>query len=561
MDRAMISPAPNEPAPSSVPVGPADPKAAAGASASPGIASRLRRALADLASLASAILRASGRIQIFAQAASLSFLSLTAIVPVATVILIVMASVPAFSGLRDQLQAFLAANLLLPEVADQIMGYINDFAAAAGRLSVVGTLGFVATAFTTMLTVDHALNEIWGSPEPRPIVYRLLIYWAALTVGPIVLAAVIAMRIEDVLSTVGGSMLGAPIWLPWLMMTLLLALIFHVLPNRRVRLVHALIGGAVAALLLEALKSGLQFYITAYPTYQAVYGAFSVLPVFLFWLYVAWMAVLFGALVAANLGYPEAAAGSRILPWQEFERGRRVLELLLIASDRGRGVQAGALAGLMERNVAIARRVGQALVRLGYIARVAPGAVAVAPAFADTAPIRPAARAGGAAPDPTAVEDESGAVPASEIWAETWMATPRLAQMSLRPLYDEIWSQGRLDEKGARVDRPSRWRRRLGAGRRRAATPDVAGGMLSAGEIDRPLGELAGSRGRPVGPAANRSMAGGGEASTAPAAAGAAQATEAAQATDATQATADAAQAAPATATPAGREPSAQTLG
>lgn len=482
---------------------------------SSGVGGRLAGLLAGLpaqaVALTGAILRASGRIQIFAQAASLSFLSLTAIVPVATVILLVMASVPAFSDMREQLQGFLAANFLLPQVADQIMGYINDFAAAAGRLSVVGTVAFIGTAFTTMLTVDHALNQIWGSPEPRPIVYRLLIYWAALTVGPIVLAAVIAMRIEDVLSNVGGSMLGAPTWLPWLLMTLLLALTYHVLPNRRVRLTHALIGGAVAALLLEALKSGLQFYITAYPTYQAVYGAFSVLPVFLFWLYVAWLAVLLGALVAANLGYPEAAAGSEVLPRQEFERGRRVLEALLVAADRGRGVQVSALAGLMERNVGTARRVGQALVRLGYMVRVAPGAVADPVAFLPVATRRAidamgaavgeesgtgerntageGRRATAVAAEAAAHDDDSGTVPAREVWAETWMATPGLATMSLRPLHDEVWLRGRLDEKG-HDDRPRwRWRRR-GVG----AVPSPAD-LPTAGDIDRPLGERAGLAG------------------------------------------------------------------
>lgn len=466
---------------------------------------RLAGVLAEAASLSRSIFRASGRIQIFAQAASLSFLSLTAIVPVATVILLVMASVPAFSEMREQLQGFLAAHFLLPQVADQIMGYINDFAAAAGRLSVVGTVAFIGTAFTTMLTVDHALNEIWGSPEPRPIVYRLLIYWAALTVGPIVLAAVIAMRIEDVLSSVGGSMLGAPTWLPWLLMTLLLALTYHVLPNRRVRLTHALIGGAVASLLLEALKSGLQFYITAYPTYQAVYGAFSVLPVFLFWLYVAWLAVLLGALVAANLGYPEAAAGDRALPRQEFERGRRVLEALMVAAGRGRGVQASALAGLMERNVGTARRVGQALVRLGYMVRVAPGAVAdpLAPgrvarrrsdiSLDDGGPgveSRSGDEDRGAAVDAATLDDETGTLPAHEIWAETWMATPGLATMSLRPLYEEVWLRGRLDDKG-REDRPLwRWRRR------RAGLAESPASLPTTSDIDRPLGELTGSAAR-----------------------------------------------------------------
>ena len=460
--------------------------------ASSRLAGRAGSALSRVVALVSTIVRACGRVQIFSQASSLAFLSLTAIVPVTTVILTVMASVPAFADMREQLQAFLAANFLLPQVADQVMGYINDFAAAAGRLSVVGTLAFVATAFTTMLTVDHALNEIWGSPEARPIVYRLLIYWAALTVGPIVLAAVIAMRLEDVVSNFGGSMLGAPTWLPWLLMTLLLTLIYHVVPNRRVRIAHALLGGAIASLLLEALKAGLQYYITAYPTYQAVYGAFSVLPVFLLWLYCAWFAVLLGAVVAAHSGYPELLGEQTVSPRQEFERGRRVLEAVSAAAARGRGVPAQVLAQALDRNAATARRVVQALVRMGYLVRVAPGAVAtpiragaVGAAAAKAAVADGDARDGEQGSD---LEREAGTLPAREIWAETWMATPQLPSMTLRPLYDEVWVRGRLDDLSTFERRPSWWRRHFG---RPGPNPTPQPQRLPSDiEIDEPLGVL-----------------------------------------------------------------------
>lgn len=427
-----------------------------------------RRWLAGVSALLASIVRASGRVQIYSLAASLAFLSMTAIVPVATVTLLVMASVPAFAGMRDQLQGFLAANLLLPQVADQVMGHINAFAAAAGRLSVVGIVAFIGTAFTTMLTVDHALNEIWESPEPRPMVYRLLIYWAALTLGPVVMAAVVAMRIEDALSSVGGGLLGAPTWLPWLLITLLLSLIFQVLPNRRVRWFHALAGGAVTALLLEALKAGLQFYITHFPTYEAVYGAFSVVPVFLLWLYIAWLAFLLGALVAANLGYPQVSSARNPSPGEEFERGSAVLTALATAARRGRGIAAGDLARLMDRDPVTAARVAQGLVSLGYMVRVAPGAVART------------------AVDVSESEEiDHGLRAAREVWAETWMATPALPTLSLRPLRDAIWSRGRLE--AAALPAPPRflpWLRR----RKVASAPALTLPPEEAW-LDRPLGE------------------------------------------------------------------------
>jgi len=83
-------------------------------------------------------------------AASLAFLSLVAIVPIASLGLLVIASVPAFAEMREQLQAVLAANLLLPQVADTVLSYVNQFAAGATRLSLVGTLFFFITALGTM---------------------------------------------------------------------------------------------------------------------------------------------------------------------------------------------------------------------------------------------------------------------------------------------------------------------------------------------------------------------------------------------------------------------------
>lgn len=392
--------------------------------------------------LARAMVRAGRRLQIVALASSLAFLTLFAIVPVATAMLLVLASVPAFAELRDQFQAFLAQNFLLPSVADAVMGHINDFAAAAGRLSLVGIAVFLATAVSTMLTVDHTLNEIWNSPAPRPIIYRLLIYWAALTLGPLALAALVAMRLDEMINAYGGSALRAPVWLPWLITTSLLALFFRVVPNRPVRFVHALAGGVLAGALLEALKWLMQFYITAFPTYQAVYGAFSVLPVLLLWLFSAWLSVLVGALLAANLGYPELP-GSATRPAEEFERGRTVIERLVGAAREGRALPVASLREAMQNNAEMTNRVGQGLARLGYLARVTPTA---------------RGRAGdesleeGAGGWTSAEGDFVGRSP-DRIWREHWMASPGLATMSLRPLHDEIWQRGRIEANPGRRPR------------------------------------------------------------------------------------------------------------
>ena len=352
-------------------------------------------------------------LQFLESAASLAFLSLVAIVPIASLGLLVLASVPAFAEMREQLQAMLAANFLLPQVAGAVMNYINEFAAAAGRLSVVGTLFFFVTAFGTMLAVEEAFNQIWRSARRRTLVHRLGVYWAALTAGPLLLASLVAanLRIDAAIGTSELAFdLGMPNWLPWLLSTLLLALAYRMIPNRPVRIGHALVGAAVAALLLEGLKRAMSLYIAAFPTYEIVYGAFSVLPVFLLWLYMVWIFVLFGALLTANLGFADTDGIMIGGPAAEFERARAILARIA-QEGLGNGIEVSQLGVLFGNNAQVADRIGAALSRLGYIIRVWP--------------VTPHA-------------------PRNYVWSEHWLGSAALPQMSLRALRDDIWLRGRL---------------------------------------------------------------------------------------------------------------------
>lgn len=363
------------------------------------------------------VMRAMARqalgLEFLESAASLAFLSLVAIVPIASLGLLVIASVPAFAEVREQLQAVLAANLLLPQVADTVLSYVNQFAAGAARLSLVGTLFFFITALGTMLAVEDAFNRIWRSARRRSLFHRVGMYWVALTAGPLLLAAVVAVNLR-IDAAIGGSGLafdlGIPHWVPWLLTTILLTLAYRLIPNRPVRNRHAVIGAAVAAVLLEGLKGAMTLYVTSFPTYEIVYGAFSVLPVFLFWLYAVWIFVLLGALLAANLGFADIDGIVIAGPAAEFERARTILSRI-VARGPGDGIQVSEIGALFGHSAQVADRVGAALARLGYIIRVWP---------------------------------VSARAPANHVWSERWLASPTLPTMSLRALHDDIWLRGRL---------------------------------------------------------------------------------------------------------------------
>ena len=85
-------------------------------------------------------------------------------------------------------------------------------------------------------------------------------------------------------------------------------LLYSAVPNARVPVRHALMGGVFTAVLFEAAKTLFGLYVSLFPGYQLIYGAFATVPIFLLWIYLSWMIVLFGAVLVCNLFFPSLAA-------------------------------------------------------------------------------------------------------------------------------------------------------------------------------------------------------------------------------------------------------------
>ena len=284
-------------------------------------------------------------------ASSLTFTTLLALVPLVTIVLTLMSVFPVFSGLGEHIRAFLLANML-PEKAGQIVsGYIEQFTGRAGRLTTVGTGVLAVTAFMLMFTIEHAFNSIWRVSRPRPVAQRILVYWAALTLGPVLIGASLSITSYLVGASLGlthaAPMAGTAIlWLvPFALTWAAFTLLYYGVPNRAVRPRHALAGGLVAALAFEMMKRSFALYIAQFPTYTVVYGAFAVIPVFLLWIYLSWVVIVIGALIAAlapdfavlgdaskgsaGSGFGEALATLLVLA--RAQQGAEVLDLRKIA--------------------------------------------------------------------------------------------------------------------------------------------------------------------------------------------------------------------------------------
>lgn len=240
-------------------------------------------------------------------ASSLTFTTSIALVPFFTVALAVFTAFPMFSKLQGTLQTWLVQSLVPDTIARQVLGYLTQFAGKASRLGTVGLGVLFVTALALILTIDRTLNNIWRVKRPRPFTQRVLVYWAAMTLGPLLLGASLALTSYVLSASRGlvGAMPGGVRFLldvvEFLLMWAGLAALYRYVPHTHVRRSHALSGGLFAAVGIEVAKNLLALYIGMVPTYSAVYGAFATLPILLVWIYMAWVIVLLGAVVAAYL--------------------------------------------------------------------------------------------------------------------------------------------------------------------------------------------------------------------------------------------------------------------
>lgn len=238
-------------------------------------------------------------------AGSLTFTTLISLVPLLTVMLAVFTAFPMFSAFQASLEKLFLQHLVPEAIARPVLGALTQFASKANRIGVMGLLGFIVTALALILTIDRALNRIWRAPPRRPLGQQVLMYWSALTLGPLVMGALLTLA-SYALSTPAGWKRSIP-WghgaiidvLQLGLLTAAMACLYRFVPQASVRWRHAVAGGLLVALAFELAKSALAWYVAQVPAYSVIYGAFASLPIFLLWIYLVWVIVLAGAVVAA----------------------------------------------------------------------------------------------------------------------------------------------------------------------------------------------------------------------------------------------------------------------
>jgi membrane protein len=274
-------------------------------------------------------------------AASLTFTTLLSLVPLITIALTLFSAFPVFEDFSSQIKIFLLENLMPATAGNVITHYTEQFAESAGRLGAAGVVFLAVTAMLMMLTIDQAFNTIWRVTRPRTMLKRLIVYWAVLTLAPVLVGASLSLTSWLVGLSMGYAKhipifgVGVLKVLPVLFTTLAFAMLFRLVPNRYVPLSHALIGGLVASVLFETMNRVFGLYISHFPAYKLVYGAFASVPIFLMWVYLSWLTILLGAVVAASLPHwrtPQA---------QYLPAAVQMLDALRVLQIMSRGMQQG----------------------------------------------------------------------------------------------------------------------------------------------------------------------------------------------------------------------------
>lgn len=281
----------------------------------------------------------------FETAGALSYTTLVSLVPLTVAVLAMFAAFPMFEDERDTLINFVFGNFV-PAAGETVQKTLLAFAANASKLTGISVLVMLFSAVSMMISIEDRLNRIWHVSSHRPWGPRLLLYWAALTLGPVLVVGGIALTsyvaalplLRDASQQFGIGQEFLKV-LPFVVTFLTLWLLYTTVPNQKVDRKHTAIGALLGAISFELARWGFTHYVQNAHNYQQIYGALAIIPLFLLWIYLSWVIVISCASVSASISAFEYQAPGAILPEEsEFLGLLVVLRHFVDAQRAGRCV-------------------------------------------------------------------------------------------------------------------------------------------------------------------------------------------------------------------------------
>lgn len=253
----------------------------------------------------------------FSRAAALTYTSLFALVPVSYLTISMFTVFGVTDDKIDENLRWVIMQLLpqmegenerLLSLQNQIIGYIETFTSNVSGLNQISVAILIFTCLSLLNTIESALNVVWRVSAQMNILTKLVSFWAVLTLGPLCL--VLSVYSTAKLSTFeiyGGEVTSqlirsSNVIAPFLVAWITLLAMFFKMPATKVQLRDAALGAGVSAVLFEILKRVFAYYVAEAVTYSKLYGVLATVPLFMFWMYLMWSIVLYGAEVAYQAG-------------------------------------------------------------------------------------------------------------------------------------------------------------------------------------------------------------------------------------------------------------------
>lgn len=236
-------------------------------------------------------------------AASLAYATLLALIPLTVITYKIYTTAFIEPVWQLKIQAFVFESLS-PSTAEQVREYLFNSAIQANSINVIGFFMLLISVIVMMFTIDSALNSIWKINTPRYLMRRIFVYLILLIFGPLAIyfslfvstyIASLSLIAEYLGEAIDGAMFN---WLPFFVLWIAFTMLYKLVPDCKVKWLHAFSGGTIAVCIFEIAKSIFALYLSYFQTYELLYGALASIPILLIWIYLTWFIVLIGAEIA-----------------------------------------------------------------------------------------------------------------------------------------------------------------------------------------------------------------------------------------------------------------------
>lgn len=269
------------------------------------------------------------------------------------------------------------------EVANNILAYVGNINFTT--IGVTAAVGLIIVAISMLRTIEFAFNDIWSVTQGRGWFRSIVLYWAAITLGPMLLVVIKSLSLVGVFNSTSRwvHVIPGPLLIilssvvPLVLLTLTFASLYRLMPNTQVRWSAALLGATVAAALWWVNNLAANLYNSKVVTYSKIYGSLGILPLFLAGLYLSWLILLLGAETAYVYQHRDGHLEDRRA--DQVDQSGRELAAIRIMFEIGRSFAAGqagpdldGLAGGLGIPVRLTGRLLIRLRRAGLVSEVTP---------------------------------------------------------------------------------------------------------------------------------------------------------------------------------------------